>query len=148
MKKLLVIILAVVTLAGCSAPAAPVAVAGPNATTLSEGLKLHDIFEDPTKFSYAYDELDDEIYDSYSITCGGATVDDFNIAMEKIKAAGFVENAAYEGMTEVFCYEGYKDGYQCYTCLVYGCFEMIIRPENYQELYDQYYATQEVNENE
>ena len=146
MKKLFVILLVVVTLAGCDAQTVTVPVT-PNAATLSEGLKLYDIFEDPTKFSYAYDELDDKIYDSYSITCGGADLEDFTIAMQKVKDAGFIERSAYEGMTDVFSYAGHKDGYQCYMCLVYGCFEMIIRPDNYQELYDQYYAEQEANEN-
>lgn len=147
MKRLLIALLAIVTLAGCSYQSAVVQVTGPNATTLSQGLRLHDIFDDPTKFEYSYDELDDRAYDSYSITCGGATVDDFNIAMQKAKDAGFVEDSAYEGMTQVFSYVGHKDGYQCYMCLVYGCFEMIIRPDNYQELYEQWEAEQEATEN-
>ena len=137
MKRLLIAVLAIVTIAGCAAPAA---VVGPNATTLSEGLKLHDIFEDATKFKYAYEDEGDDPYDYYSFNCGGATLDDFDIAMQKAKDAGFVENSSYSGMTEVFCYVGYKEGYQCYMCLVYGCFEMIIRPENHLEL-------QEANEN-
>ena len=47
MKRLLIAFLAIVMLAGCAAPAA---VVGPSATTLSDGLKLHDIFVDATKF--------------------------------------------------------------------------------------------------
>ena len=50
MKRLLIAFLAIVMLAGCAAPAA---VVGPNAATLSAGLQLHDIFEDATKFKYA-----------------------------------------------------------------------------------------------
>lgn len=137
MKRLLIAILAIVMLVGCAAPAA---VVGPSAATLSDGLKLHDIFEDATKFKYAYEDEGDDPYDYYSFNCGGATLDDFDIAMQKAKDAGFVENSSYSGMTEVFCYVGYKEGYQCYMCLVYGCFEMIIRPENHLEL-------QEANEN-
>lgn len=138
MKRLLIALLAVVMLAGCAAPAA---VVGPSAATLSQGLRLHDIFEDATKFTYAYENQGDDPYDYYSFNCAGATLEDFNTAMEKAKDAGFVENSSYSGMTEVFNYVGYKEGYQCYMCLVYGCFEMIIRPENHLEL-------QEANENE
>ena len=137
MKRLLIAFLAIVMLAGCAAPAA---VVGPSAATLSDGLRLHDIFEDATKFKYAYEDEGDDPYDYYSFNCAGATLDDFDIAMQKAKDAGFVENSSYSGMTEVFCYVGYKEGYQCYMCLVYGCFEMIIRPENHLEL-------QEANEN-
>lgn len=138
MKRLLIAFLAVVMLAGCAAPAA---VVSPSAATLSKGLRLHDIFVDTTKFKYAYEDEGDDPYDYYSFNCAGATLDDFDIAMQKAKDAGFVENSSYSGMTEVFCYVGYKEGYQCYMCLVYGCFEMIIRPENHLEL-------QEANENE
>lgn len=144
MKRLLVILLAVVILAGCATPAT---VVGPSAATLSEGLKLHDIFDDVSKFSYAYDDLDGEAYDSYSIACGNASIDDFNIAMQKIKDAGFVEQARFEAMSTYSVYVGYKDDYQCYVCWVSGVFEMIIRPENYDELYDQWKAEQEANEN-
>ena len=138
MKRLLIALLAIVMLAGCAAPAA---VVGPSAATLSEGLKLHDIFEDATKFKYAYEDQGEEPYDYYSIDCSGATLEDFNTAMQKAKDAGFIENSSYSGMTEVFSYVGYKEGYECYMCLVYGCFEMIIRPENHLEL-------QEANDNE
>ena len=138
MKRLLIAVLAIVMLAGCTAPAIKV---GPSAATMSIGLKLHDIFEDATKFKYAYEDQGEEPYDYYSIDCGGATLEDFNTAMEKAKDAGFVENSSYSGMTEVFSYVGYKEGYECYMCLVYGCFEMIIRPENHLEL-------QEANDNE
>lgn len=141
MKRLLIALLAVVMLAGCAAPAA---VVGPSAATLSQGLKLHDIFEDTTKFTYAYEKLGESSYDYYNMTCTGATVEDFNTAMEKAKDAGFVENSSYDGMTEVFSYVGYKEGYQCYMCLVYGCFEMTIRPENHLELQQ----AQEANDNE
>lgn len=137
MKRLLIAVLAIVMLAGCTAPAIKV---GPSAATMSIGLKLHDIFEDATKFKYAYEDQGEEPYDYYSFNCGGATLEDFNAAMEKAKDAGFIENSSYSGMTEVFSYVGYKEGYECYMCLVYGCFEMIIRPENHLEL-------QEANEN-
>ena len=136
MKRLLTVVLLVATLAGCGTSS----IIGPNSRTLSQGLTLHDIFDDPTQFEYAYDRYSDEDsdYDYYSITLGGATIDDFTLAMNAVKDAGFTENAAYDGMTEVFSYVGYKDGYQCYMCLVYGMFEMTIRPENYQELSEQH----------
>lgn len=144
MKRLLIALLAVVLLAGCTAPAS---VVGPNADTLSQGLRLHDIFEDATKFTYAYEDLKDSSeasYDYYSASCAGATLDDFNKAMQKVKDAGFVENSSYSGLTEVFNYVGYKEGYQCYMTLIYGCFNMVIRPENHLELQ----KAQEANENE
>ena len=72
MKRLLIAILAIVMLAGC---ATPTAVVDPSAATLSEGLKLHDIFEDAAETARAGFAFHGELSDSEESIIGELEVD-------------------------------------------------------------------------